>query len=336
MPRHPSAHGAFRVERAAAGADVLREANLKRADARAVGGDGGAFVSELRPAAERGGRDWCWLRRLMPWAGRFRAAARRAITRALVAHLKIAGRDGADLAADRCNRRGGNWSGEKTLTLCDTTPRALLAIAGERRDGAISDGCGTVRAGPGAFKIDYALSEPVPWRAGECGRAITVHLGGTFEEIAAAEEAVAQGRMRGAAVCAGGAADALRCNAGAGGEACAVGVLPCSEWIDGGYDGADRGTDRELRAGISRIACWSGSVLPPATLEGMDANLVGGDISGGAMNLGQFFFRPSRHFYRTGTPGFYLCSASTPPGGGVHGMCGANAARVALQEWKGN
>jgi phytoene dehydrogenase-like protein len=73
-------------------------------------------------------------------------------------------------------------------------------------------------------------------------------------------------------------------------------------------------------------------VSPPAALEALDANLIGGDISGGAMNLRQLLFRPTRRQYRTSAPNLYLCSASTPPGGGVHGMCGANAARLALRD----
>ena len=72
----------------------------------------------------------------------------------------------------------------------------------------------------------------------------------------------------------------------------------------------------------------------PATLEAMDANLIGGDIGGGSVNLRQFLFRPTHHQYRTSAPGIYLCSSSTPPGGGVHGMCGANAARLALRRLK--
>jgi phytoene dehydrogenase-like protein len=72
-------------------------------------------------------------------------------------------------------------------------------------------------------------------------------------------------------------------------------------------------------------------VLSPAVLESMNANLLGGDISGGAMTMGQFLFRPTMHNYSTGNPNLYICSSSTPPGGGVHGMCGFNAATLALR-----
>ena len=211
----------------------------------------------------------------------------------------------------------------------------MAEIAGERATAQFRTVAERFKAGPGAFKIDYALSQPVPWKAWECGRAITVHLGGTFEEIAAAEEAVAQGRCAErpfVLVAQPSLYDATR--------------APQGKHVLWAYchvpNGSKVDMTERIEAQIERFApgfkdcVLERSVSSPAMLEGMDANLVGGDISGGAMTLGQFFFRPSRHFYATGTPGLYLCSSSTPPGGGVHGMCGANAARVALQEWKGN
>ena len=109
-----------------------------------------------------------------------------------------------------------------------------------------------------------------------------------------------------------------------------MGVLPCTEWLDRGHDGADRGTDGAICAGVSRLRAGA-AVWTPAALESLDANLVGGDISGGELSVRQFLFRPSLGGYATGTPGLYLCSSSTPPGGGVHGMCGYNAARAALR-----
>jgi phytoene dehydrogenase-like protein len=257
-----------------------------------------------------------------------------AITKALVAHLKSLG--GSVHTERRIDGQG--WrelEGEKALTLCDTTPRTLVGIAGSRATGQFRTAAERFKAGPGAFKIDYALSQPVPWKAWECGRAITVHVGGTFEEIAAAEEVVARGRCADrpfVLVAQPSLYDTTR--------------APQGKHVLWAYchvpNGSKVDMTERIEAQIERFApgfkdcVLERSVLPPAMLEHMDANLVGGDISGGATSLGQFLFRPSRHFYRTGTPGLYLCSASTPPGGGVHGMCGANAARVALQEWKGN
>ncbi|MGB6722134.1 MAG: FAD-dependent oxidoreductase, partial [Terracidiphilus sp.] len=176
-------------------------------------------------------------------------------------------------------------------------------------------------------------SEPVPWRAPECRRAITVHLGGTFEEIAEAEHAVAQGR-----------------------EAERPFVLaaqptlfdparaPHGKHVLWAYchvpNGSAADMTERMEAQIERFApgfrdcVLARRISPPAALESMDANLAGGDIAGGAINLRQLFFRPAMRAYSTGAPDLYLCSASTPPGGGVHGMCGYHAAKLALRRMK--
>jgi phytoene dehydrogenase-like protein len=254
----------------------------------------------------------------------------RAIPRALIGYLNALGgtvhtwrRIDADAFRDlRCG-----------LTLCDVAPRQLLSIAGDRLTAGYRASLERFAPGPGAFKVDYALSEPVPWRAAECRRAITVHLGGTFEEIAAAEQAVARGR-----------------------EAERPFVLvaqptlfdparaPNGKHVLWAYchipNGSAADMTERIEAQIERFApgfrdcVLARRASPPALLESMDANLIGGDIAGGAFTVRQFLFRPTLRNYSTGTRDLYLCSASTPPGGGVHGMCGYHAARLALRRMK--
>jgi phytoene dehydrogenase-like protein len=250
-----------------------------------------------------------------------------AITRALVAHLEKLG--GKVYTSRRIDAK--TWKelgGPETLTLFDTTPRALLAIAREHVNEGFWQTAKKFEAAPGVFKIDYALSQPVPWKAHDCQRAITVHLGGTYDEIAAAEDAVARGRCaeRPFVIAAQPSLyDETRAPAGKH-VLWAYCHVPNGSTVD---------MTERIEAQIERFApgfkdcVLMRKVSSPADLEAMDANLVGGDISGGAMKVRQFLFRPS---YATGTRGLYLCSSSTPPGGGVHGMCGANAARVALRQ----
>jgi phytoene dehydrogenase-like protein len=184
---------------------------------------------------------------------------------------------------------------------------------------------------PGSFKIDYALSEPVPWRAKECRRAITLHLGGTFEEIAASEDAVSRGQIAEkpfVLIAQPTMFDPSR--------------APEGKHVLWAYCHVPNGSTIDMTARVEaqierfapgfRDCVLARRVSSPATLEAMDANLIGGDISGGAMTLKQFFFRPSRQTYATGVPNLFLCSSSTPPGGGVHGMCGFHAARMALKK----
>ena len=219
---------------------------------------------------------------------------------------------------------------DSDVVLFDTAPRNLLAIAGEWLAPGYRRAVERFQRGPGAFKIDYALAEPVPWRASDCRRAITVHLGGTFEEIAAAEDAVAHGREAErpfVLVAQPTLYDPSRAPQGKH-------VLWAYCHVPNGsrFDMTER-----IEAQIERFApgfrdcVLARHVSSPAALETMDANLLGGDISGGAMTMRQMIFRPTLSGYSTGALKLYLCSASTPPGGGVHGMCGYHAAKLALR-----
>ena len=215
------------------------------------------------------------------------------------------------------------------LILCDLTPRQLLAVAGQGLSEEYKRRLRKFRYGPGAFKVDYALNAPIPWKASQCMRAATVHLGGSFDEIAASEKAVRSGKHpeRPFVLLAQPTLfDASRAPAGKH-TAWAYCHVPNGSTVD---------MLSRLEAQIERFApgfretVMARHVLSPSGLESMDANLVGGDIAGGVIDLRQMLFRPTAKLYETSARGVYLCSSSTPPGGGVHGMCGFHAARRAL------
>ncbi|MBV9610678.1 MAG: NAD(P)/FAD-dependent oxidoreductase [Acidobacteria bacterium] len=215
------------------------------------------------------------------------------------------------------------------LFLCDITPRQLLWIAGSRLSVAYKRSLARYRYGPGVFKVDYALRAAIPWKAKECLRAATVHLGGTFEEISEGEKAVMKGKhperplvlLVQASVF-----DPTRAPAG-----------QHTVWA---YCHVPHGSNFDmlprLEAQIERFApgfrdlVLARRVSAPKDLENMNANLIGGNITGGIMDVRQFLFRPTWRHYATSAPDIYICSSSTPPGGGVHGMCGYHAAKMAL------
>ncbi len=206
--------------------------------------------------------------------------------------------------------------------LLDVTPRQLVAIAGDRLPPRSRRRAERFRYGPGVFKVDWALDGPVPWAAEGPRRAATVHLGGTLDEIAAAEAEVAAGRHpeRPYVLFVQYAAwDPSRAPAGKA-TAWAYCHVPAGSTVDM--------TDR-IEAQVERFAPGFRDLIlarathGPAAMEAYDANYVGGDINGGIEDIRQLVFRPwpSLDPYRVGA-GLYLCSSSTPPGGGVHGMSG--------------
>lgn len=228
--------------------------------------------------------------------------------------LRVLG-DGIDTTAD--------------VVLGDVTPRALVSMAGGTMQGGSRRLMERYQYGPGTFKVDWALSEPIPWAAPECGRAGTVHLAGTMEEMAASERAPWEGRVEERpfvlltqpSVC-----DPTR--------------APEGKHTAWGYCHVPNGWTGDalarIEAQVERFApgfrdcvlerrMWS-----CAAFEEWNANLIGGDLSGGAMTALQTVMRPTPRLYETSIEGVYLCSSSTPPGGGVHGMCGFHAAERAL------
>jgi phytoene dehydrogenase-like protein len=216
------------------------------------------------------------------------------------------------------------------LTLCDVSPKQFLRIAQQQLAGRpFADLLRQYRYGPGAFKMDWALREPIPWRAKECLRAATVHVGGTLEEIATSERAASGGQAptRPFILLAQPSLfDSTRAPAGQH-TAWAYCHVP---------NGWPHSVQQQIEDQIERFApgfrecIIARSSFSPRDLEREDANLVGGDVNCGSPNLNQFVFRPTWRQYGTPLKGVYLCSSATPPGGGVHGMCGHNAAQTAL------
>ena len=216
--------------------------------------------------------------------------------------------------------------------LLDVTPRQLLKIAGQELPPGYRRRLERFRYGPGAFKIDWALDGPIPWTAAECARAGTLHIGGTIGEIAAAEDAVARGahpERPFVLVAQQSLFDSAR--APAGGH---TGWAYCHVPNGSAFDMTQRIEDQiERFAPGFRDRILGRHVLSPAGLEALNENHVGGDITGGAQDLAQVFARPVARLdpYAVPIRGVFLCSSSTPPGGGVHGLCGYHAARSALR-----
>lgn len=220
--------------------------------------------------------------------------------------------------------------------LLDVTPAQVLKIAGSRLPDGYRRQLSHYRYGPGVFKMDWALSGPIPWRAEERARAVTVHLGGTLEEIAASERAVWDGQAPErpfVLLSQPSLFDPSRAPAGQQ-AVWAYCHVP---------NGSTVNMREQMEAQIERFApgfqrlILGRSELGPAAMEAYNANYVGGDIIGGVQDWRQFFTRPvaRRIPYTTPARGVYICSTSTPPGAGVHGMCGYYAARAALHKGHG-
>jgi phytoene dehydrogenase-like protein len=211
--------------------------------------------------------------------------------------------------------------------LLDLTPRQLLALAGDRLPAGYRRRLARYRYGPGVFKLDWALDGPIPWRAAECAQAATVHLGATLEEIAASERAPWHGQVAErpfVLLAQQSLFDPTRAPAGKQ-TAWAYCHVP---------NGSAADMSERIEAQVERFApgfrelILARSAMGPAEFEAHNPNNVGGDINGGAADLRQLLARPVPGLspYRTPLPGVFLCSSSTPPGGGVHGMCGFHAA----------
>ena len=214
------------------------------------------------------------------------------------------------------------------MTLADVTPRQLLRIAGGALPQGYRQQLEAFAYGAGAFKVDYALSEPIPWTAKECRRAATVHVAGSFEEIVASERTFETDKPF-VLLVQPSLFDETRAPAGKH-TAWAYCHVPNGSSVDRLGD-IERQIER-FAPGFAECVL-ARAVSTPAKLEAWDSNLVGGDFSGGGMQLKQLVFRPTPSLYRTPVKGLYLCGASTPPGGGVHGMAGFHAGRMALRDF---
>lgn len=217
--------------------------------------------------------------------------------------------------------------------LFDLTPRQILDIAGERFSPLYRRQLERFRYGPGVFKIDWALDGPIPFTNEQCRRAGTVHIGGTLEEIAGGEQKTWAGKITDdpfVLLAQQSLFDPTRAPAGKH-TAWAYCHVPNGSTLD--RTGViERQVERFAPGFRDRILARH--VMNTTQLETYNANYIGGDINGGAIDIRQLFTRPALRFspYRTSARGIYICSSSTPPGGGVHGLCGYHAARRALKD----
>lgn len=250
-----------------------------------------------------------------------------AIARSLAAYARTLGVD----IVTSCPVRSWDDLGGAGSVFFDLAPGQIAAIAGDRITGRGKAGLQGYRHGPGAFKVDWALDGPIPWRAADCSRAATVHIGGPCEEIELAERLVARGLTPEnpfVFLVQPSLFDPSRAPSGKH-TAWAYCHVPNGSAVD---------MTARIEAQVERFApgfrerIIARRVIPPSGFERLNPNLVGGDIAGGANSPLQIFFRPTISLdpYRLG-PGVFICSASSPPGGGVHGMCGVNAAARALR-----
>ena len=218
------------------------------------------------------------------------------------------------------------------LVLLDVTPRQVIEIAGQELPPGYRRQLERFRYGPGVFKLDWALDGPIPWRDESILRAATVHIGGDFEQVAASEKEVWRGRHPEkpfVLLAQQTLADPSR--------------APHGKHTAWGYCHVPNGSTVDMTAAIEaqverfapgfRERILARSVKSPADMQAHDANYIGGDINGGVQDLFQFFTRPVMKLnpYATPVKGLFICSSSTPPGGGVHGMCGYHAAKAALR-----
>ena len=219
------------------------------------------------------------------------------------------------------------------VVLADVVPRELLRLAGDRLPDRYANALRRYRHGPGVFKLDWALDGPIPWEAEACKTVATVHVAGGFEEVSASERCPWEGRHAEkpfVLLAQQTLFDESRAPAGKQ-TAWAYSHVP---------NGSRENMTDRIEAQIERFApgfrdlILARSERDSLTYQSENRNIVGGDINGGAMDLGQFLFRPVRKLvpYRTPLEGVYLCSASTPPGGGIHGMCGYAAAQTAIND----
>lgn len=219
---------------------------------------------------------------------------------------------------------------QSRIILCDVTPKQLVRMAGNRLSNGFRAELQRFCYGPGVCKMDWALDAPIPWKAEVCKRAGTVHVGGTLEEIEASERAPWRGEICEkpfVLVAQPTLFDATR--------------APAGKHIAWAYchvpNGSNADMSGRIEAQIERFApgfrerILKRSVITTSQIEARNPNLIGGDITGGASDLRQFYLRPTWRGYGTPDKGLYLCSASTFPGGGVHGICGHLAARTALR-----
>ena len=326
FPRHPFITGRFGI-RAIRSAKAFAESTFREDKTRALfaGLAAHSFLSLDRLATSAFGLVLGLLAHTNGWP--IAKAGSQSISNALAAYLK-------DLGGEIVTGHRVDTLSElppARATLCDLTPRQIVRIAGESLPPGFRRKLTRYRYGAAAFKMDWALNAPVPWRSPECSQAATIHLGGSFAEIIASEQLANSGQHAEKPfmiLCQPSLFDETRAPRGKH-TLWAYCHVPNGSQVD---------MTERIENQIERFApgfrdcILARSVLTPAKLEQHNANLVGGDINGGSQHLAQMFTRPTSRLYSTPKRGLYICSSSTPPGGGVHGLCGYHAARVALRK----
>ena len=328
LPRHPFALARFGLH-ALRSARGLAEAVFQGERARAFFGGLAAhsIMSLDRPLTGAFGLVFGIIGHVVGWP--VPAGGSQRIADALVSYLRSLG---GDVVTDR-RIESIDELPPAGVVLFDVTPRQLLRIAGSLLPAGYRRKLQRYRYGPGVFKIDWALDGPIPWTAEECLRAGTVHLGGTLPEIVASERAMWRGEHAErpfVLLAQQSLFDPARAPEGKHTVWAYCHVPHGSTWD----------MTQRIEAQIERFApgfrdrILARSVMPPAAMERYNPNYIGGDINGGVQDWRQFFTRPTPRLvpYSTPAKGIYICSSSTPPGGGVHGMCGYFAARAAMRD----
>jgi phytoene dehydrogenase-like protein len=326
LPRHPFTLARFGLD-AALPATVAARLRLRTEEGRALlaGSSAHSFLPLTRPLTASFG--WLLLATAHLEGWPFARGGSQSVADALAASVRARG---GHIETGRMVGDLGELPSASAVLL-DLTPTGLARVAGDRLPPAVLRRVRRYRYGPAAFKLDYALDGPVPWSDPMLSQAGTVHLGGTVADVAASEAAAWHGREHPEPfllIAQPSVADPGRAPAG-------THVL----WV---YAHVPHNSTTDftarIEARIERFAPGFGErvlarhVIRADGWEERNPNYVGGDIAGGAHTIGQLIFRPlpGLHPYGTGIPGVYLCSSSTPPGAGVHGMCGYHAARAAL------
>jgi phytoene dehydrogenase-like protein len=327
-PRHPFAMARFGLSALLPARALLRSRfEGERARALVAGCCAHSLLSLRTPASAAFGIVLVMTAHAVGWPVA-RGGSQR-LTEALVAELRSLG--GALETGRRVESLDELAAGTAPVLL-DVTPRALLRMAGARLPDGYRRRLSRYRYGPGVFKLDWALDGPIPWRAPEAARAGTVHVGGTLDEIVASEDAATRGEHHERPfilLVQPSLFDPTRAPEGKH-TAWAYCHVPSGSTRD--MTDAIEGQVERFAPGFRDLIA-ARSAMDSAEVERRNPNYVGGDINGGLQDLRQLFTRPVARPvpYSTPVPGLFICSSSTPPGGGVHGMCGYWAARAALR-----
>jgi phytoene dehydrogenase-like protein len=326
VPRHPISLARFGLRGVRSANSLVRRFSGEAARALIAGNAAHSMLPLDRPPTAAFGLTLAMMGHLVGWP--MAKGGSQAIADAMAAHLRGLG---GEIEAGR--RIGSvHELPPARAVLFDLTPRQIARLAGSELPAGYRERLERYRYGPGVFKLDWALSGPIAWKALECAGAGTVHLGGGYEEVAAGEGAVWRGEHpeRPFVLLAQQSLfDPTRAPAGQH-TAWAYCHVPNGSTFDM--------TDR-IEGQVERFApgfrdlVLARSVMGPAEIERHNENYVGGDINAGVQDLRQLFTRPVARLspYTMPNRRLFICSASTPPGGGVHGMCGLFAARAALK-----